>query len=102
MTRPPQGVPQAAWNRLSPFQQSVYRAACEIPRGQTRSYQWIARRIKRPSAVRAVGNALHVNPFAPLVPCHRVVRADGTLGGFAKGAAAKRRLLQEESALKTA
>jgi O-6-methylguanine DNA methyltransferase len=81
---------------LTPFQQAVYRAVCHIPKGQTRSYQWVARRIGRPRAVRAVGNALRRNPFAPLVPCHRVVRSDGSLGGFMRGVDAKRRLLDAE------
>ena len=92
----PTGISQGEWVRLTRFQQSVYRAVCQIPKGQTRSYQWVARRIGRPLAARAVGNALHGNPFAPFVPCHRVVRSDGSLGGFAKGLEAKRRLLNAE------
>ena len=96
MTACPDGVSQAAWARLTAFQQVVYRAVCRIPQGQTRSYQWVARRIGRPLAVRAVGNALHGNPFAPRVPCHRVIRSDGSLGGFAEGPDAKRRLLAAE------
>ena len=96
MTARPDGIPQAAWARLTPFKQAVYRAVSQIPKGRTRSYQWVARRIGRPRAVRAVGNALHGNPFAPLVPCHRVVRSDGSLGGFAQGLEAKRRLLASE------
>lgn len=97
-TTAPPGVPREAWKRLSQFQRAVYRAACRIPRGQTRSYQWVARRIGRPGAARAVGSALSRNPFAPRVPCHRVVRADGSLGGFAGGPARKRRLLRREGA----
>ena len=81
------------------FQRAVWTACMEIPAGQTRSYKWIAERIGRPGAVRAVGNALGANPFAPVVPCHRVIRSDGGLGGFsaAGGTAAKRRLLDRES-----
>ena len=97
-SEPPLGVEPAAWNRLTPFQRLVYRAVCRIPKGQVRSYRWVARRIGRPRAARAVGNALNRNPFAPRVPCHRVVRADGSLGGFAGGPARKRRLLRREGA----
>ncbi len=92
----PRGVPPNAWARLTAFQQQVYRAISAIPPGQTRSYGWVARRIGRPRSARAIGNALHNNPFAPIVPCHRVVRSDGTLGGYALGLARKRRLLRQE------
>ena len=95
---PPRAVAAAEWARLTPFTQQVLLAACRIPKGQTRSYQWIARQIGRPRAVRAVGNALGRNPFIPRVPCHRVVRADGSLGGYARGAARKRALLRLERA----
>ena len=94
--RPPRGVPRAAWVRLTRFQQQVYRAVSRIPKGKTRSYQWVAQRIDRPRAARAVGNALHRNPFTPRIPCHRVIRADGSLGGFSRGPAKKRRLLLAE------
>ena len=93
---PPEGVSAVRWARLTGFQRQVYRAICRIPKGQTRSYQWIARWIGRPKAVRAVGNALNRNPFAPWIPCHRVIRADGGLGGFAQGPAKKREMLSRE------
>ncbi|MBN1587670.1 MAG: MGMT family protein [Candidatus Omnitrophica bacterium] len=80
----------------SPFQRKVYRAILKIPKGQTRSYGWVAEQAGRPGAARAVGNALHRNQLSPLIPCHRVVKSDGSLGGFAKGLAAKRRLLKAE------
>jgi len=96
MSTRPRGISHTVWAHLTPFQQQVYRAVCRIPKGQTRSYQWVARRIGRPRAVRAVGHALSRNPFAPLVPCHRVVRSDGSLGGFMHGVDAKRRLLDAE------
>ena len=95
---PPRGISRAAWARLTRFEQQVYRAVAGIAQGETRSYQWVARSIGRPSSARAVGNALHKNPFAPRIPCHRVVRADGSLGGFAGGLAKKRRLLAAEKA----
>ena len=95
---PPRGIAKIAWDRLTPFQQAVYRATVEIPKGQTRTYAWVAGRIGRPGASRAVGNALSSNPFAPRIPCHRVIRSDGSLGGFMHGPAAKRRLLSREGA----
>ncbi|MGE5308730.1 MAG: methylated-DNA--[protein]-cysteine S-methyltransferase [Deltaproteobacteria bacterium] len=81
---------------MTEFEKKVYKAVMEIPVGETRSYQWVAARIGRPRACRAVGNALNRNPYAPLVPCHRVVKSDGSLGGFAGGSAKKRRLLAME------
>ena len=83
---------------LTPFQQAVLAACAKIPKGQTRSYSWIARAIGSPRAARAVGNALSKNPLAPLIPCHRVVRADGALGGYSAkgGAKEKERLLENE------
>ena len=93
---PPRGLPPAVWARLTRFEQAVYRVVAAIPRGQTRSYGWVARRLGRPTAARAVGNALHRNPFAPRIPCHRVVAADSTLGGYAGGLARKRTLLRRE------
>ena len=94
--RVPRGISHKAWARLTHFQQDVYRVVARIPRGHTRSYQWVARTIGRPQAVRAVGNALHANPFAPFVPCHRVIRSDGSLGGFAGGIGKKHQLLAAE------
>ncbi len=80
----------------TPFQKRVWRAILEIPRGEVCSYSWVAKKIGRPKAVRAVGNALGKNPFAPLVPCHRVIRKDGSIGGFAGGASKKEHLLKKE------
>ena len=70
-------------NKLTDFQWQVLRAALKIPFGETRSYQWIARQIKKPRAVRAVGQALRRNPYPLIIPCHRVIKADGSLGGYA-------------------
>ena len=94
--KPPQGVSRAAWARMSLFERKVYQATCGIPKGQTRSYRWVAEQIGHPSAARAVGNALRRNPFAPSVPCHRVVRSDGSLGGYRGGRTKKRALLRQE------
>lgn len=81
------------------FQLRVWRALCEIPCGQTRSYADIARRIGNPAAVRAVGLANGKNPIGIVVPCHRVIGADGTLTGYGGGIERKRWLLNHESAL---
>ena len=78
------------------FEERVYAVVRRIPKGQTRSYRWVAERLGNPGLARAVGNALNRNPYAPHVPCHRVVKADGSLGGYAGGPARKRRLLQRE------
>jgi methylated-DNA-[protein]-cysteine S-methyltransferase len=78
------------------FQQQVWQAARNIPYGQTRSYQWLARQAGRPRAARAVGQALAANPLPIIIPCHRVVTSQGKLGGFAGGLALKRRLLELE------
>ncbi|MBU0630567.1 MAG: MGMT family protein [Candidatus Margulisbacteria bacterium] len=77
------------------FEKDVYAAVKLIPRGEVRSYSWVARRIGRPKAARAVGNALNKNRYAPIVPCHRVVAANG-LGGFAGGLRKKIALLRSE------
>lgn len=89
-------------NGFPPFYQAVWKACAEIPRGQVRTYGWIARRIGKPKAARAVGQALGKNPFAPVVPCHRVVGADGRLTGYsaAGGVAKKRKMLIKEGALR--
>jgi O-6-methylguanine DNA methyltransferase len=80
----------------SAFQSEVYSEVRRIPYGESATYGEIARRIGRPSSVRAVGNALHRNPLPLVVPCHRVLREGGGLGGFAGGTALKRRLLALE------
>lgn len=79
------------------FQEQVWKAAAQIPYGQTRSYWWIAVRIGNPHAMRAVGGALGANPVPLFIPCHRVVRQDGALGGFAGGIEWKQILLKLES-----
>ena len=81
------------------FQQLVWQALVEIPFGETQTYGALADRIARPTAVRAVGAANGRNPVAIIVPCHRVVGADGALTGFAGGLARKRFLLDHEAAV---
>ena len=78
------------------FQMSVWRGLREIPFGETRSYGEIARRIRRPKAVRAVGAANGANPISIIGPCHRVIGADGSLTGFGGGLPAKKALLRLE------
>lgn len=80
----------------SSFDTKVYEALKIIPRGRVVTYADIARHLKNPRAARAVGNALNRNPHAPLVPCHRVVRHDGSIGGYAFGPKKKIEILQKE------
>ncbi len=85
---------------VSPFEQRVYGALREVGPGDTVTYGELARRIGAPRAAQAVGRAMGRNPFAPVVPCHRVLGADGRAGGFSGGAgvSTKMRLLQMERA----
>ncbi len=80
------------------FQQKVWQALRRIPAGETRSYSDIARAVSRPRAVRAVGTTNGRNPVALIVPCHRVIGADGSLSGYAGGLERKRWLLRHEAA----
>ena len=81
----------------TPFQLSVWEACLAIPAGTTHPYAALARAIHRPKAVRAVGTALGANPIPVLIPCHRVLRTDGSLGGYAFGLPIKERLLEREA-----
>lgn len=83
-------------SRLSHFEREVLLAVMSIPRGQVRPYAWVAHRIGRPKAVRAVGSALGHNPVPVLIPCHRVIRSDGTVGDYVFGPVTKRDLLDAE------
>ena len=78
------------------FQQKVLRATYAIPRGKAGTYQIIAKLLGKPNAARAVGSALANNPFPIAIPCHRVIRSDGSLGGYRGGPKMKRRLLKLE------
>jgi len=88
------------WEGVAPFPRRVYEAARAIPAGHTSTYGELAKRMGEPRKARAVGQALGRNPFAVVVPCHRVLGADGRLGGFSAGGGAgtKQRLLVFESA----
>src|SRR5229473_5394233 len=82
---------------VTEFERAVLLKALEIPRGEIRTYGWIAAQIGHPAAVRAVGSALRKNPVPVLIPCHRVVRSDGHVGEYALGGSdAKRTILAAE------
>ncbi len=80
----------------TPFQQRVWTALLEIPRGVVLSYLELAQRLHMPKAVRAVANAVGANPVSPLIPCHRIVGSGGHMGGYHWGLEAKTILLREE------
>ncbi|KIT14564.1 methylated-DNA--[protein]-cysteine S-methyltransferase [Jannaschia aquimarina] len=82
----------------SQFQLRIWKALRAIPRGETRSYAQIARAVGRPGGTQAVGQANGRNPIPLLIPCHRVIAADGSLGGFSGSLTIKRRLLEMEGA----
>lgn len=82
--------------RGTPFQREVWDQLCRIPYGETISYGELAKRVDRPGAARAVGSANGQNPIAIIVPCHRVIGADGSLTGFGGGLPWKRWLLNRE------
>ena len=86
-------------DRFTPLQRDVLAATSEIPFGEVRTYGDVARVVGRPRASRFVGTTLAKNPFPILIPCHRVIRADGTVGQFGGGTELKRRMLVLEGAL---
>ena len=80
------------------FQIKVWKAISKIPRGQVRTYKELAKIIKKPKAARAVANACGKNPYPIKIPCHRVIRSDGSLGGYSGrgGISAKKDILKKE------
>lgn len=78
------------------FEKSVWLFLKEIPYGETRSYKWLAGKAGNPKAARAVGRALSRNPIPIVIPCHRIIESDGSLGGYSGGIDIKRRLLDLE------
>ncbi|RJX19874.1 MAG: methylated-DNA--[protein]-cysteine S-methyltransferase [Desulforudis sp.] len=84
------------WSGYTPFQVAVLQVVFAIPHGQTLSYGLVAEQVGRPRTARAVGNAVGINRTPIVVPCHRVVRGDSSIGGFSGGAAWKERLLAVE------
>jgi methylated-DNA-[protein]-cysteine S-methyltransferase len=81
----------------TPFQKLVWEEVSKIPYGKTLSYQQIAKNIRKPSASRAVANAIGKNPIVILIPCHRVIRSNGKIGGYSAGIKTKEALLSHES-----
>ena len=81
------------------FERDVLVATFRIPKGKVSTYKRIAKNIGRPKAYRAVANALHKNPLWPVVPCHRVVKSDGSFGGSIKGAEDRRKAVTAEGIL---
>lgn len=92
--------PLSAKKWFTDFQLRVLEETLKIPFGKVRTYSWIARRLHSPQAVRAVGSALRKNPYPLLIPCHRVVRAEGGIGRYSGGKAVKKKLLEFEKRLK--
>jgi O-6-methylguanine DNA methyltransferase len=80
---------------MSTFSEKVYAVVKKIPRGQVLTYKKVAQLVGRPRAYRAVGNILNKN-FDPKIPCHRVVRSDGKIGGYNRGKKDKQKILQQE------
>jgi methylated-DNA-[protein]-cysteine S-methyltransferase len=87
------------WKKLSGFSAKVLKESCKIPYGKFSTYSGLAVKVGSPRAARAVGTALANNPFPLIIPCHRVVRSDGTLGGFGGGLKMKKELLQREGVI---
>ena len=83
------------------FQQKVWAYLMKIPRGSVKTYSQVAKDIGKPLAVRAVANAIGKNPYAPKIPCHRVIRSDGSLGGYSgKGGVKTKRFLLKKEGIK--
>ena len=83
-------------DNFTAFEKNIFKAVSKIPPGQVRSYKWVARMAGSPFAHRAAGNALNKNPYPVTIPCHRVIKSDGSIGGYSKGLDSKIRLLRRE------
>lgn len=81
---------------MTPFAKKVYKIVLSIPLGQVRTYKWVAQKTGNPGATRAIGQILKHNPYPLFIPCHRVVRSDGKIGGYVFGQKNKRELLKLE------
>lgn len=84
---------------LTPFQLKVLKEVLKIPPGEVKSYTWLAKKVGSPGAVRAVGTVLRKNPFPVIIPCHRVIKSDGEIGGYSQGSKKKKLLLELEQKL---
>jgi methylated-DNA-[protein]-cysteine S-methyltransferase len=87
---------KTAFTEGTEFEKKVWNMLKEVPFGETRTYKWIADRIGKPHAFRAVGHALGKNPIPIVFPCHRIIESDGSIGGYSSGVDIKRRLLEIE------
>ena len=87
---------KTAFIKGTEFDRKVWLTLKEVPYGETRTYRWLAERIGKPSACRAVGQALSRNPIPIIFPCHRIIKSDGSIGGYSSGIDIKRRLLEFE------
>lgn len=85
---------------MTPFTKKVYKAVLSIPLGEVRSYKWVAKKVGRPNAYRAVGSILKNNPYPLIIPCHRIIESNGRLGGYVWGKKIKRGLLNLERQIK--
>ena len=85
---------------MTPFAKRVYQVVLSIPLGQVRSYKWVASKAGQPTAARLVGQILKHNPLPLIIPCHRVINANGGLGGYCWGKKAKQRLLKLEKEIR--
>jgi methylated-DNA-[protein]-cysteine S-methyltransferase len=86
------------WTGISDFRRTVLEECARIPRGETRTYAWLAEQVGRPRAARAVGRVMATNPWPLFVPCHRVLGSDGSLHGYGGGLPMKEALLRAEGA----
>jgi methylated-DNA-[protein]-cysteine S-methyltransferase len=85
---------------MTPFAIRVYSIVAAIPVGQTRTYKWVAKKAGRPGASRAVGQILKRNPYPVIIPCHRVIKSNASLGGYVFGTGKKKLLLDIERGIK--
>lgn len=81
---------------MTPFAKKVYKVILSIPLGEVRTYKWVARKIGRPKAYRAVGQVLKNNPYPLIIPCHRIIESSGKIGGYIWGKKIKRAILNLE------
>jgi len=81
---------------MNPLAKRVYKATLAIPLGEVRTYKWVAERVGRPRACRAIGQILKRNPYPFIIPCHRVVNSDGNIGGYIFGKRKKKLILDLE------
>ena len=85
---------------MTAFEKRVYKAVLSIPLGEVRSYKWVAKAAGSPWAFQAVGQALKKNPYPLIIPCHRVVKSDSSLGGYVYGVSLKKKLLNLEQEIR--